>query len=211
MIGKPLRKWAEKNVTNPIGALLAKTGITPNQFTMLSIPVVLAAAYFIYIRDWPMALVLVVVSIIWDNFDGAIARATNRVTKFGSYLDYMIDKVVELTIYTAFALAGYPAESIIAASLNMLNSVAKPAVAIRIPMGNEDWPAIGERSERMLLLMIGMAAAIFYPQIAGYETISVAIWLVALLCLIGTAQRMLFARKLIAGYEKTHKKQMIRT
>lgn len=210
MLGNVLRKKFEKTVTHPLGVVLAKTGLTPNTFTMISLPIALGAAYFIYFQDWPMALALFIISIFWDNLDGAMARASGQVTKFGSYLDYMIDKHVELIIYVAFAFTGYPIEAIIAASFNMLNSVAKPATAIRIPIGNEDWPAIGERADRMLVLMLGMFAAIFYTTIAGYDTISIALLAVAAISLIGTYQRMLFARDLITKYEKTGKKQMVR-
>lgn len=205
-----LRGSLQDRVTHPIGRVLGKTGITPNTFTLLSLPIALVAGYCIFLKDWPLALLFVLISLAWDNLDGAIARTTNQVSTFGSYLDYMVDKHVELIFYTAFAYAGYPLVSIIAASFNMLNSVAKPATAIRIPLGNADWPAIGERADRMILMMAGMLVAIFYPVISGYDVISATLWLVVLINIIGTYQRMLFAKKLIAKYEKTGKKQMVR-
>ena len=205
-----LRNDLQTYITHPIGKVLGKTGITPNTFTLLSLPLALVASYFIYYKNWPMALAFVLVSLFWDNLDGAIARTTNQVSTFGSYLDYMVDKHVELMLYIAFAFAGYPLVSIIAASFNMLNSVAKPATAIRIPLGNADWPAIGERADRMLLLMAGMALAVVYPIDKGYDVIYVTLWLVVVINVIGTYQRMLFAKKLITNYEKTGKKQMVR-
>jgi len=210
MIGKSLRKWSEIAFLNSIGKCIAKLGLTPNQVTILSIPAAIAAAYFIYIMNLPLALLFIILSIVIDNLDGAVARARKMVTKFGSYFDVMCDKYVEMIFYAGFAFAGFPIESFLAATGTMLNSYAKPAAAIRIPLGNEDWPAIGERAERLLILIIGIAAAIFMPTVGGYSTISITLILITILVHIGAFQRMAFAKKLIQKYEKTGKKQMVR-
>ncbi|MCD6522366.1 MAG: CDP-alcohol phosphatidyltransferase family protein [Candidatus Diapherotrites archaeon] len=210
MIGKILRKKLEKGIFNAIGEIIAKTGISPNTVTFLSLPIAAIGAYFIYLHQIPYALLFVALSVFVDNIDGAVARAQKRVTKWGSYFDAMCDKYVEMIIYIGFAFAGWPLESILAAAGTMINSYAKPCLAIRIPLGNEDWPAIGERAERLLLLIIGMFVSVFMPTIYGYSTISITLILVAILVNIGAIQRMMFAKHLIEVYKKTKKKLMER-
>jgi len=209
MLGQ-LRNKISKYIENYIGKPIAKTGIHPNHITALSVPLAIIGAYYIYLNQWSYALLFMILSIVIDNIDGAVARVQKTVSNWGSYFDVMMDKHVEMIIYFGFALAGYPILAFLAAVLTMLNSYAKPSVAIRIPIGNADWPAIGERADRLLILLIGVLVAIFYPILYGYNTIFLTLWAVIIICAIGDIQRMLFAKKLIKNYDKTGKKQMTR-
>ncbi len=204
-----LRKNISSHLDKYIGKPIAKTGIHPNTITALSLPFAIAAAFFIYLQDWPTALLLMLLSIVIDNIDGAVARAQKTVSTWGSYWDVMMDKHVEMIIYFGFVFT-YPVLAFLAATLTMLNSYAKPSVALRIPIGNADWPAIGERADRLLILLIGVALTIFMPVIQGFNTIWLTLVAVVIVCAIGDVQRMLFAKKLILNYKKTKKKQMIR-
>ena len=209
MLGR-LRSRIGRFVENYIGKPIARTGIHPNFITALSIPLAIIGAYYIYLNQWFSALLFMMMSIFMDNIDGAVARAQNTVSRWGSYFDVMMDKHVEMIIYFGFALAGYPILAFLAAVLTMLNSYAKPSVAIRIPVGNADWPAMGERADRLLILLVGVLTAVYSPVLAGYDTISLALCAVIIVCAVGDVQRMLFAKKLIENYEKTGRKQMER-
>jgi phosphatidylglycerophosphate synthase len=59
----------------PIGALLAKTGITPNMMTILSLLVAIISGYSYAIREITVGALLIVVAGVLDMMDGAIARA----------------------------------------------------------------------------------------------------------------------------------------
>ncbi len=209
MLGQ-LRKDVGKYIDSYIGKPIAKTGIHPNAITTLALPLAAIAAYYIYIHSWLAAFVVMALSIFIDNIDGAVARAQHTVSKWGSYWDVMVDKHVEMIIYLGFALGGYPLLAFLAAVLTMLNSYAKPSVAIRIPLGNADWPAVGERADRLLILLIGVLLSVPYPTIGGYDTIMLTLAVVSVACLIGDFQRMMFAKGLILNYQKTGKKQMVR-
>jgi phosphatidylglycerophosphate synthase len=209
MLGQ-LRSKISKYIENYIGKPIAKTGIHPNHITALSVPLAIIGAYYIYLNDWFLALTFMILSIFIDNVDGAVARVQKTVSNWGSYFDVMMDKHVEMIIYFGFALAGYPILAFLAAVLTMLNSYAKPSVAIRIPIGNADWPALGERADRLIILLVGVLITIYSPILIGYDTIFLTLWAVVIICAIGDIQRMLFAKKLIQNYEKTGKKQMTR-
>jgi len=208
MLGQ-LRSKIGKLIDRYVGKPIAATGVSPNAMCALSLPLAAIAAFFIYAQNWPWALGFMLASIVIDNIDGAVARAQKTVSKWGSYWDVMVDKHVEMIIYLGFVPA-HPVLAFLAATLTMLNSYAKPSAALRIPLGNADWPAIGERADRLIVLLAGVLTAIYYPVLFGISTIQITLCLVTTVCVIGDVQRMRFAKKLIRNYERTKKKQMVR-
>jgi len=202
MLGPLLRDRVKKYLFF-IGKAIGKTGINPNLFSLMALLIAMCAAYFIYVQDYVLALCFIALSSFWDSIDGSVAKSQNRVTKFGNYLDAMLDKYVEVIIYFGFVVSGFAVESFLVIVGSLILSYAKPRTAIVVPIDNHDWPAIGERVDRLLLLVIGMAASIIYPavEIMSYQmsTISLVLYFIAAIVLIGGVQRILYAKKIIEG------------
>ncbi len=200
MLGGKLRKKLEKRLEG-ISLVIAKTGINPNVFSSIALVWAVLAAYFIASMDMVSGLIFVVLASIWDALDGSLARVTNRVTKFGNYMDAMIDRYVEVIILLGFAFSGFFIESFLVVSGSLLVSYAKARTAIVVSIDNHDWPAIGERFERLLLLVIALAINIFLPTInlMGFSisTLSFFLYLIAAMVYIGVAQRIFYAKNLI--------------
>jgi phosphatidylglycerophosphate synthase len=209
MFNGGLRKTSNL-VFDRIGFVVAKTRIPPNVFSSLALVVAAAGSLFFYFRRFVLAFVFIGLACLWDTFDGAVARAEKRVTKFGYYLEGIIDKWVEIIIYAGFALSGYALESFLVIAATLMESFAKPRAAQVVPMAEFDWPAIGERLDRLLLLNIGLAVFLFVPgfRIGGREvrTLTVVFAVLFVMVLIGGVQRILFARKIIAlgGTDQLH-------
>lgn len=79
----------------PVGRLLARTGITPNVITGLTVLVALVSAYFFFLGDLIGGFLLMVLTVIMDMLDGAVARAANLMTKFGATFDHTLDRYAE--------------------------------------------------------------------------------------------------------------------
>ncbi|MCF2136037.1 MAG: CDP-alcohol phosphatidyltransferase family protein [Candidatus Thorarchaeota archaeon] len=79
----------------PIGRALARTGITPNAITVLTLIVAIISAYFFYIGDLLVGFAVMVFTVVLDMFDGAVARAANLGSKFGATLDHTLDRYAE--------------------------------------------------------------------------------------------------------------------
>jgi phosphatidylglycerophosphate synthase len=193
-----------------IGHFFAKTHIPPNVFSSLALAIAAVGALFFYLRLYIPAFVFIGVACLWDTIDGAVARAEKRVTKFGYYLEGIIDKWVEVIIYVGFALSGYALESFLVISATLMLSFAKPRAAMVVPIGEHDWPAIGERLDRLLLLNAGLLIFLFWPsvRIAHVEvrTLSIVFGILAITVAVGSIQRILYAKKLIdgGGTDKMH-------
>ena len=75
MLGK-FREQYQK-IMAPIGKALAKTGITPNMITGLTLLVAILTAYIFAIGQLLLGLATMILTVVLDMFDGAVARAAN--------------------------------------------------------------------------------------------------------------------------------------
>jgi phosphatidylglycerophosphate synthase len=100
MIGKLLRDKLTKSLFLPIGKLLSS--FDPNHITALTYPLAALAAYFIATHAYGLAAVFVALSSFIDNIDGAVAKANNKKTAFGSYWDAFTDKMQEGSLLLGF-------------------------------------------------------------------------------------------------------------
>ncbi len=196
MLGSLMRDWLNKHVFFPLGKRLSC--FDPNHVTAWAYPLAFIAAYFIFVHAWLWAALFVILSSVVDNIDGAIAKANNKKTLFGSYWDAFTDKVQEVTILAGFALAGYPTAAFFAAVLSLLVAFAKARAEMVVPLGNPDWPAIGERAERLLIVFFTLLFRPFWPSCCGFDLNVVGLYVLAAIALIGLIQRFSFARELLA-------------
>ncbi|MFH1470625.1 MAG: CDP-alcohol phosphatidyltransferase family protein [Candidatus Micrarchaeota archaeon] len=199
--------------TSVIGKIIAKTGVNPNFVTFLAIPLAIVASYSIATGFYLGAFLFGALAMWMDALDGAVARASNRVTKFGNYFDAMVDKYVEMIIYAGFLFLDplrYGLFAFLAAAGTMLISYAKPRVAIVIQTDNRDWPAIGERADRLAVLFIGLLfSAAFGNTLAlfGFDMLQLTLVLVASMTIAGSVGRIEYARELIREFEGKEKKK----
>jgi phosphatidylglycerophosphate synthase len=199
---------ASSLVFDRIGIFFAKTRIPPNVFSSLALVLAGLGAAFFHLGLFVVAFVFTGLACLWDTIDGAVARAERRVTKFGYYLEGIIDKWTEVIIYAGFAWSGYPLEAFLVISATLMESFAKARASQVVPVAEFDWPAIGERLDRLILLNIGFAIFLFVRSFRVFDievrTLSVVFAIIFFMELVGGVQRILLARKIIAegGTEK---------
>ena len=79
----------------------------PNLLTLLRIGVVPALILFLYEGRYGAALVVFVIAGITDGLDGWIAKRFDAVTRLGSILDPLADKMLIVSTYVMLTLAGH--------------------------------------------------------------------------------------------------------
>ena len=86
-----------RHKTEPIMSRVARyfLHIPPNLITILSILLAILAAYAFAEQMWFAAMVVAIFAAFFDALDGAVARAAKKTTKFGAYLDALVDRYVE--------------------------------------------------------------------------------------------------------------------
>ncbi len=94
----------------PFTYVLAHTPITPNGVSMLSLLVLLTACGFI-LAATPATLfiggVLCFLSWVLDCVDGEIARIKGKASSFGAWFDGALDRIGDVLLFTALAVAAY--------------------------------------------------------------------------------------------------------
>ena len=185
-------KGFREAVARPIASL----GVNPDFFSFLAVPLSLVAGYFLAEAWFAEAFVFMLLAVSIDFFDGSVARLQKKSTLFGNYLETVIDKVVETILFISAAFL-HPLAAICALGFSMLASYAKPRVGLVIITDNRDWPSLGEHSERMLVLLLGLLLSVFSIHFFSIPSLELALWLITAIAAIGTLQRMAFAKKLI--------------
>ena len=79
----------------PAVRLMAAVGLSPHAVTLLGLVVAGAAAYLLSQGYLALGSATLAFSALFDQLDGALARATDNVTKFGGLLDSVVDRVAE--------------------------------------------------------------------------------------------------------------------
>jgi len=89
----------------PIVRVLAARRVPPNAVSFSQ--VILGAVVVALMPTQPrLAFILFIIALALDGIDGALARATNRATKFGALFDQYCDHIREVTVVAGLALNG---------------------------------------------------------------------------------------------------------
>ena len=194
-----------KALTNKIWNVLAgafvTAGLSPNQVTILGLVFVLFNCALYPLHRNPLVFGLgLAVSLLFDGIDGAVARLTNSASRFGGYLDAVVDRYQECAIYFAIAwVTGWWALSFLALSGSLLTSYNKARTAVEVPIDNDSWPDLLERLERLVILTIALILDPFIPLpgALGGHVLYVGLVVLAAGTHFTALQRFWRARKLI--------------
>ena len=82
-------------------------GLSPNGVSWISLAASIAAAVAIALRHLTAGLILMAVSQILDGMDGGVARVYHLESTAGRRFDTIADRMAEVAIFLAFAIAGW--------------------------------------------------------------------------------------------------------
>jgi len=109
---KPKDILWNKLVARPLAAVvivpLARTGVTPNQITLATLPVFLAgAAMMAFFPSWGMlcgGVAIIELSYVLDCADGQLARLRGTSSPVGAHLDFLMDELKAFVLVAAVAV-----------------------------------------------------------------------------------------------------------
>lgn len=180
-----------------LGKVLSKLGISPNGWTFISLIFAIAAAVFIIRNELLVGAILFLISILLDVFDGAVARATSRVTKFGGFFDTVVDRYIESLIFFSLLFVALP--KIIFSSqiwlfillFGSLMTTYIKAAAREKGLVNEDLRGgLLGRLERTVIIFLGLIIGNYLPVVLSW-----IILVLAILTNLAAIQRFILARK----------------
>ena len=155
-----LREALSDRPTGPIVAFLARTPLTPSALTWLGFVLAVAAAVLIASGSLIAAGVMVLVAGFFDMLDGALARRTGRVTRFGAVLDSTLDRLSEAALLLG-VLALWAAEGrtagVMLAGITLTASLLVSYIRARAEaLGLECRSGLFTRPERVIVLALGL-------------------------------------------------------
>ncbi|MCW4038857.1 MAG: CDP-alcohol phosphatidyltransferase family protein [Candidatus Bathyarchaeota archaeon] len=193
MLGR-LRAKYEQAVA-PVGRVLADAGLSPNTMTVASLLIATASAYVYAMGMAPWGALLIVATGVFDMFDGAIARATGKTSRFGATLDHVTDRYAECFIVCGMIYGGYtPWYWGVFTLFGMLMASFTRAKAESVGGLERCTVGIAERQEKLILLIGG-------SLLHGYvgEALNYAVILVGVLSHLTVAQRLHYTWKQTGG------------
>jgi CDP-diacylglycerol--glycerol-3-phosphate 3-phosphatidyltransferase len=185
------RKAISEYVTQPPVKLLARTPITPNIITWLGFWITAGAAALIVTDHLFAAGFVVLFAGLFDMLDGALARITDRVTRFGGVLDSTLDRLSEavllLALLVVFARDRQVAESLLV-GIVLVGSLMVSYLRSRIEATGIDCKiGIFTRPERVVILALGLLFSAF-----DYALV-IALAIIAVFSYFTAGQRLVYA------------------
>jgi len=182
-----LRDAAGRNITRPVVALLARTPLTPSALTWFGFAVSVGAAVLVAYDNLLAAGLLMLVAGLFDMLDGALARHTGRVSRFGAVLDSTLDRLSEAAILVA-AIFLFATEAKVAAAVLAGATLAGAMTVSYLRARTEALGLAGRsglftRPERVIVLALGLL----------FDQLIIALVVVAVFSFITAGQRLVGA------------------
>jgi len=200
-----------ENFFAPFGRILAKTGLTPNIISILSVFVSIfscIAFSLSQIIGIPTALIMGTIflgfSSLLDMLDGSLARALGTAGHYGALLDRTLDRVSEFFFLFGIMMGGYvyPEWVFICFEGMILASYVRSTAENRGGLKMDSTTGIFERKEKLTLLAIGcLVEAIFVENLLqdiwtlNFGVLALVVLLIGIISNISAFQRLEYARK----------------
>jgi len=188
MIGNKIGHRLDPYINHVLKRIFGERG-NPNLFTLMGFFATLLASFLIVKEFWVLAGLAIILSGLFDLFDGVVARNLGKVTAFGGFLDSVLDRYSDLFLLLALLIhylkKGAPGLVILTFFVSigtaLIPYVRARAEALSLPC------SIGlmERAERIILLSAG----------ALFGWMELVLWVLAILTHFTVLHRIYYVWK----------------
>lgn len=182
----------------PVGAALARVGVSPDMVTVVGTLGVSFGALAFYPRGSFFVGTLVITFFVFsDMLDGAVARARGGGTVWGAFLDSTLDRVGDAAVFGGLVLwyAGRGDDPLLAAVALWCLSASLLISYIRARaegLGMTCAVGVAERSERLIVILVatGFSGLLHLPVLR-----IAALWVLAVGTTVTVLQRLWTVRR----------------
>lgn len=189
---------AVAKVVDPVARVLLRAGVAPDAVTALGTLGAVAGAVAFFPRgEFLLGTVVVVLCVLSDLLDGAMARMRGTSSVWGAFLDSTCDRVADAAILGSLVLwyagagdsttlAAVALTSLVAGGVVSYAKARAEGLGLRCDVG------LAERAERLIVVLLGTAlVGLGAPD----EVLAGALWLLAAASVVTVAQRLLEVRR----------------
>jgi CDP-diacylglycerol--glycerol-3-phosphate 3-phosphatidyltransferase len=178
----------------PVATLLHRIKVTPNTITIVGCAFSLLGGVLIATGYWPAAIGVIVFAGLLDGVDGLLARQSRQMTRFGAFLDSVLDRWSDSAFFIGLliwhARSGMMLQevlSIVALASSLLVSYTRARAE---GVGAQCRRGLFTRLERFIVLVAGLVL----------NQVTVALWVIAGLGTVTALQRIYYTWR----YMQTH-------
>lgn len=169
--------------------LLTLSGVHPNVLTLIGLVVNGVAAWILGRGEFLYGGLIILSAAVFDLTDGAVARSANKVTRFGAFLDSVMDRYSDLILLTGLLVHyarierfSYMVLTAVVMTGTVLVSYSRARAENLIPKCKVGFM---ERPERIVLLIIG----------ALFDRMAAVLWVMAVLSNLTVIHRIVHTWK----------------
>jgi CDP-diacylglycerol--glycerol-3-phosphate 3-phosphatidyltransferase len=185
------RRSLANAIAPPLARLLSRTALTPDAVTWLGFLLTVGAAFLIVFGHLLAAGAVVLAAGLFDMLDGALARLTDRVSRFGGILDSTLDRLSEAAVLLALLTLSLQEGRVLYGVLIgvvLLGSLMVSYIRARVEgLGIECKAGFFTRPERVVIISLGLMLNQF-----DYALLS-ALGIIALFSWITVVERLVYA------------------
>ena len=197
-----MRQPAKKSLTDlahewmailfaPLARVLQRLHVTPNMITVLGAALGVGGGVALALGNWPVAVGLLVVSGFLDGVDGLLARYSQQASLFGAFLDSVLDRWSDSSIFIGlliwYSRAGMQTQ-VALAGISLASSVLVSYTRARAE-------GVGAQCKRGLFTRLERFAAVLAGLVLNQ--MGIALWVIAVLSTFTALQRIYFTSKYI--------------
>ena len=212
------KRDAMRGAIEPIAKKMAAVGLTANKLTLIGFGIAGVAALFAIAQWWLLAGIVGTLGSGFDMFDGAVARVTGTVSKFGAFMDSTFDRWGEAVLYVGIIIgcnnAGFDLGAWLAAiamgNAFMVSYTRARAESLGFTSGRGmAGVGLAPREVRVAILGIGLVCGGLFGGVVAWNPfgsggpaattgtllLSLSLLIIAVLAAITVVQRILFVQR----------------
>jgi len=177
------------SVASRIAKFIFGKNVHPHLLTILGFLINVGAAVCLGMGYWFFAGCLILIGGFFDILDGAVARVSNKTSKFGGFLDSVIDRYSDIVLLIGliwyYAVRGNPA-CVFIVCIVLMGCILVPYSRAKAEIFiNHCNIGLMERAERTIFLALGSI----------FNVMNVVLWVLAILTHLTVFQRIHYAWK----------------
>lgn len=176
--------------------------LPPNAISLLALLLNVAAAACLARRLFLAAIVPIAVGGLLDALDGAVARAQNKSSRFGDFLDHCLDRIADTLVAAAWMAGSGVRPLLLVAAVIAVMMNGYTGTQLEATFGRREYETIGRAQFVLALIVFPLVSHLLFAS--GWErnafaSLTIAEWMTLLLvafAVLGIVQRFALARRL---------------
>jgi len=200
MVLNDFRPFADRFLV-PIAKKLK--AIPPNGFSLAALLFAILGGYYVYSSHLLIALFFIFLNALCDALDGKVARMTKNLTKWGDFVDHVVDRYSDVIILVGFSFSIYSTPFIGMMAIIGVLMTSYMGTQIQASGAKRDYGGMMGRADRLVFIMAAIFAQVFAHNF-GISTpfLYLATILFAVLVNLTAVQRFYRAWKTLSKIDK---------